>query len=154
MSFTKEKSFGNDHVYRIHREKRALRCTASTAVYSPDSQRKTRFIDLCFLAHDDDPDIFDTVALETRVCQDLFPHHTFAYPFDVRRNVLPHVKIPTHYGHIQIPIVDEHGARVNSHAITEGVELSVDIQPKSAWCLDRYCGISWTLHAIKVTSPR
>lgn len=149
MTFIKENSFGNDNVYRIQREKRTLRCTAHTPVYSRDN--KAKFIDLR-LQHDD-PETFDIVSLETRVCQDLFANHTFSYPFDVRRHVLPHVKIPTHYGHIQIPIVDEHGARANSHEITEGTELLVEIQPKSAWSLERYCGISWTLHAIKVTKP-
>lgn len=145
MTFTKEKSFGNDNVYRIHRDKRALRCTAHTALYSPENgTSRARFIDLRLI------EAFDIVALETRVCQDLFPHHTFCYPFDFRRNVLPHVKVPTHYGHIQIPIVDQHGARVNSHEIAEGTELLVEIQPKSAWSLERFCGISWTLHAIKV----
>ena len=146
MTFTKEKSFGKDNVYRIHQDKRAWRCVADTAVYSPENGGNGRFVDIRLSGHE----LFDIVALETRVCQDLFPHHTFCYPFDVRRNVLPHVKVPTHYGHIQIPIVDEHGARANSHAITEGTELLVEIQPKSAWSLDRYCGISWTFHAIKV----
>jgi hypothetical protein len=147
MTFTKEKSFGNDNVYRIHQPTRTLRCTAHTALYSPENgTSRARFLDLRLSINDE----FDTVALETRVCQDLFPHHTLCYPFDVRRRVLPHVKVPTHYGHIQIPIVDQHGARANSHEITEGTALLVEIQPKSAWSLERHCGISWTLHAIKV----
>lgn len=148
MTFTKEKAFGNDQVYRIHQEKRTMRCTACTRVYSPQNGAGSRakFIDL----RPTPEHVFDMVAMETRVCQQLFPNHAFCYPFDVRRCVLPHVKVPTHYGHIQIPIVDEHGARVNSHAITDGTALLVEIQPKSAWSLERYCGISWTLHAIKV----
>lgn len=145
--FIKEKTFGNDRVYRINRKTFILQCTATTALYSPENRGNSRFIDLRLAVPED---LFDIVALETRVCQELFPKHTFCYPFDAQRNILPHVKLPTHYGHIQIPITNKTGTRMNSHEIKEGTDLIVEIQPKSAWSLDQYCGISWTLHTVKI----
>lgn len=86
------------------------------------------------------------VELETRVSQDLFKGSSFSNPYIENLRV----KIPTRYSHIIIPMTDSDHRRITSGQLSPGVEIDIEIQPKTAWKLDGHCGISWTAVSIKL----
>jgi hypothetical protein len=88
------------------------------------------------------------VQLETRVCQDLFPDRSFAWPWNPNTGI--RAKIPTRYSHIIIPMTDSENRRITFASLCPGARLSVDLIPTSVWEQDGQCGIAWTLKRIEL----
>lgn len=140
MYFVKEKRFGNSNVFSIQHP---LIRTECSCVESGGEDKKWIQI------HEFPESVINQVVqLETRVCQDVFPGRSFAWPWNPTTGI--RAKIPTRYSHIIVPMTDSENRRITFASLRPGVRLSVDVLPTSAWELDGQCGIAWTIKRIEL----
>lgn len=136
MLFLKESRFGNN-VFRIQCPTMHARCV----VVDFDGKH-------LWLRDFPSETVEQIVRLETRVCQDLYPNHTLAWPWHPHHGL--RTKIPTRYSHIIIPMTDAENRRIVSSQLTAGAALDIELQPTSAWEQAPQCGIAWTVKRIRL----
>jgi hypothetical protein len=127
--FKKETRYGDGNLYKINVP--SLRVSCFIVKY------ENHFLSLTGFPKDTHDFVVD---LETRVSQDLFNCSSFSNPYIETL----HVKIPTRYSHIIIPMTDSEHRRITSGQLSPGAKIDIEIQPKTAWELDGHCGVSWT----------
>ena len=132
--FKKETRYGNNNLYRI-----MLPSLVTDCVVQKYEDKVLTVSGLSLDAHK------TVVALETQVSQELFPKCVFSDPYVDQLCV----KIPTRYSHIIIPMIDTEHRRITSGQLVPGATLAtLQVQPKTAWELDGYCGVRWNAVAI------
>ena len=132
--FKKETRYGDNNLYKINVPSFWVSC--SVVKY------ENKYLSLTGLPKDTHDFVTE---LETCVSQDLFKSAcAFSNPYI---DTL-HVKVPTRYSHIIIPMTDSEQRRITSGQLSPGAEIYIEIQPKTAWEVDGHCGVSWTAGSI------
>lgn len=84
--------------------------------------------------------------IETKVVQDLFENR---HP--LVNGITPEgglrCKFITRYGHLIIPLMDNHNTRVNRYHLQKSDSVRVRISPTHAWHNDQVCGVTWVINS-------
>lgn len=83
------------------------------------------------------------VDIETKVVQDLFDNR---YPLaNGITNGSLRCKFNTRYGHLTIPLIDNHGTRVNRYHLQKADSVRLQLSPTHAWHNEEVCGVAWII---------
>jgi hypothetical protein len=123
----------NQNLFRIHQAREVF----VTGTVLSDGIYEKCYIDIQM----DEAYVLD---IETKVVQDLFDNR---YP--LVNGITPEgrlrCKFTTRYGHMTIPLMDNHGTRVNRYHVQKTDSVRVRIVPTHAWHNDQVCGVTWTV---------